>query len=48
MAAAYASPRAVLSLFRYIGQAGKATRALAAAQSCPRCHRPLMLRAGDP
>src|SRR5689334_1797909 len=31
------TPRAVLSLFRYIGQAGRATNALASAQRCPRC-----------
>ena len=35
------TPRAVLSLFRYIGQAGKATRTLAATQQCPRCRRTL-------
>lgn len=31
------TPRAVLSLFRYIGQAGKATRALGSSPQCPRC-----------
>ena len=35
------TPHAVLSLFRYIGQAGKATHTLASGQRCPRCDRPL-------
>ena len=35
------TPRAVLSLFAYIGQAGKATNALASTQRCPRCQSAL-------
>lgn len=33
------TPRAVLSLFRYIGQTGKAKNTLASVQRCPRCRR---------
>jgi hypothetical protein len=35
------TPRAVLALFQYIGQAGAARNTLAASMSCPRCDRPL-------